>query len=355
MKPFGRIQTALFSTVVFVAAQAAFAQIIPNRKASAFDPHELAECMVMDVLKVHTPERAQALLRQASKASKKLARIYLKDPICDAAAARVSNPFKNSPNYPLWDGVTDLLSCQIFGEMNRHLHFHSIPLAHHAAPALVERLETSTEIRFDTYLSWVADDNIRRPGGISNLNTLSNLKELIPFRELAEAEPRVTGPEVDQNVVSKTHRLAGPLIDWLLDQKPRTVSQLALFRKATEFYGDPLIGLAVIGEIFDKEQQACPSRTESCPLGNRMVSPLKNDIKDLVGYNYHFWAYLNIALVDDAVSATPFVYFGEYVIANDLADYSADKTALEVGHNMRRLLWDGTTSYRLRNKTCRAI
>lgn len=327
---------------LLLTALVASAQVIPQRQETQFDSGKMAECLIIEVLKAYDQGKARDLLRKASKVRKDLARKHMARPECESPALRLTQMCTQRGSQPLDLNVLKYMTCLLDSEIVRYLLYHSTPLAHHASTELIQKSDPGAGEKFKTAIFWPASGDAKR----KNLNEIPNLKEVMPFAEQ-------NGPSIKpKDVMESTHRLAGALIDWLLEQKPNSVSHIALFRKANDLYQDPFVSLAVIGELFDQERMVCPSRKTSCPLGNRMKSLFKNDQVDRVGYNYHFWAFLNIALVDDVVSATLFTYGFESVYQKDSGDYSADQVGLEVGYNMHRLLWDDTTRYRLKDKTC---
>lgn len=131
---------------------------------------------------------------------------------------------------------------------------------------------------------------------------------------------------------------ANSLIEWLLTMKRGSVTHYQLYAKAKEIYGDPLAALGVISHMFDQERMlyGYHGRKQYAVLGNKMKSFLPRDQIDSVGYNYHFWAYLNLALLGDEKAASVFNQAFQWEKEKDLGDFSANYWGLFVGANAMR-------------------
>ncbi len=96
-------------------------------------------------------------------------------------------------------------------------------------------------------------------------------------------------------------------------------------------YHDPFVALGVIGEMFDQERLYAGSRKTRCVLGNRMIPLFRDDRIDDVGYNYHFWAYLNISLTGDATFSDVFMNWWLERRVGDSGDSSANTFGIHIG------------------------
>ena len=130
--------------------------------------------------------------------------------------------------------------------------------------------------------------------------------------------------------------ITDPLVTWLATQKKNSVTHLKLFEAAKAIYGDPLTALGVIGFIFDAERMSITSRQYQAVLGSRLTSLFALQNIDTIGTNYHFWAYLNIAILagGDIEFEHKFSYFWECFKQNDIPEYSTDYQALELGKSI---------------------
>ena len=127
--------------------------------------------------------------------------------------------------------------------------------------------------------------------------------------------------------------VSDPLVEWLAFQPNRSVSHIELFKKAVEIYKDPLVALGVIGLVFDQERKIVSNRKTDAILGAKMRPLIVNDLIDPIGYNYHFWAYLNIAILNqgEIFFESAFTYLFQKVKQNDEGDYQANMAGLSVG------------------------
>jgi hypothetical protein len=134
--------------------------------------------------------------------------------------------------------------------------------------------------------------------------------------------------------------LSDPLVEWLLAQPSQSVSPWALIKKGLSLYeGDLLTTLGVIGQLFSMESiNSDGFPREHLPLTSRMQKLMPNDSQDLAGHNYHFWAYLNLALqgYGPALNSRSFVY--ESLYQHDTGDRTADLLGMRAGQMTRKLI-----------------
>jgi hypothetical protein len=157
----------------------------------------------------------------------------------------------------------------------------------------------------------------------------------------AQSQQRIVWPSADG--VLKASFLAQPLVDWLLAQPPGSVAPWTLVKKGLEFYrGDLLTALGVIGDMFSGEV-IVPSLLDGVsrkhlPLASRMKPLVSGSADDPVGHNYHFWAYLNLAIqgYGPSLKAKSFVY--EKLWQRDDGDYQADHAGIEAGALARQFI-----------------
>ncbi|MCB0377110.1 MAG: hypothetical protein KDD33_01330 [Bdellovibrionales bacterium] len=121
--------------------------------------------------------------------------------------------------------------------------------------------------------------------------------------------------------------LASPLAEWIIQQPKHSISPVRLLEKASNIYGDPWVGLGVIGWItaWTVNSEGIP-RSRGAVLASRMAPIYKQPNQDHAGALYHYWGYLTRILLNPLdYGRLSFVSFGyEMVYQNDPQDYYAD-------------------------------
>ncbi|MGZ6441969.1 MAG: hypothetical protein ACXWRU_18060 [Pseudobdellovibrionaceae bacterium] len=132
--------------------------------------------------------------------------------------------------------------------------------------------------------------------------------------------------------------LANPIVDWLLQQKPRSVDHWQLLKYASnQFNGDVLTALAVLGQMFSAETLAVKDRNRDAVLASKMKKLVNEDDKFPVGHNYHFWQIISASIIrNDTTLAKIFGY-----IDNSEPSY---RFANKLGLNVADKLFEGTKS-----------
>jgi hypothetical protein len=194
-----------------------------------------------------------------------------------------------------------------------------------------------------SFFSQLGEWQVHYPNHDRDLNHLSNEQILSEINSLTgpTSEGYATQGTFNDNQINCILALSDPLDRWLLQQPFESVSQWGLFKKANEIYKDPLVALAVIGQIFDSERMACPSRKKACVLGNKMkpmYSKEQTKYWNPVGENYHFWAQLNISLTENATQERLADYMLEWKKDEDNGEYSANSTGIDIGHFLKENL-----------------
>ncbi|MGE3609425.1 MAG: hypothetical protein AB7I27_07545 [Bacteriovoracaceae bacterium] len=129
-------------------------------------------------------------------------------------------------------------------------------------------------------------------------------------------------------------KVAEPLFNWLIIQPEKSVSVHKLIEQAKKFYQDDIItSLGVIGLVFFSEVYELNNREQNALLSKKMI-PLFKDIKDPIGANYHFWAYLNLSLQQDRVIPLLMSVLYEGIYQFDLDDLKVDLFAINLGRQV---------------------
>jgi len=209
--------------------------------------------------------------------------------------------------------VLEPIGCALNKMMDVRMYYHSAALVD-CQGYVVDGIPLLW--RLNTYYKSQLEERVERGRQLNDIDVLAELSEV--------QEGRGSGYPQKDCVAGK----AEPLIRWLLEQKKGQVSHWALFRKAREIYGDSIVALGVIGEMFAQDAH-CPSRKKSCVLNNRMKPLFPSDQTDDVGHNYHFWSYLSIALTNSEVTETIGNYVLEWLKDNDAGDYSANRLGIK--------------------------
>lgn len=128
------------------------------------------------------------------------------------------------------------------------------------------------------------------------------------------------------------NHFSSPLFLWLLGQKDFTVSPEALFNKAHEIYGNPVVALGVIPWIFSGDALTV-SRGTSSVVSYKMERLVEGD--DIPGLQYHFWGYLTQGIMGNKhrVGALAFIY--EKLYQKDIQDWTVDVLSLKTGDQIR--------------------
>lgn len=131
--------------------------------------------------------------------------------------------------------------------------------------------------------------------------------------------------------------VAEPVVEFLLAQRPGSVTAVQLMRKATEFYaGDVLTAYGVIAFLFYEEAKGTKVRPYHQVLAGRMKPQLASF--DDVGMNYHFWTYLSLGLQGHRLLGGSASFFLETIRQRDVAENKADLLGLEAGLSLRNCL-----------------
>ena len=117
----------------------------------------------------------------------------------------------------------------------------------------------------------------------------------------------------------------------MLNQPTNSIGHFDLLKKANSIYKDPFASLAIIGNLFDEERYVCGNRKRECVVGNKMKPLLPSDRVDDIGYNYRFWANLNVVLTDSANLARGANFASEWLRQKDHGDYSANEVGIQQG------------------------
>lgn len=129
------------------------------------------------------------------------------------------------------------------------------------------------------------------------------------------------------------------LVSYVLKQKKQSISHVDLFLVSLKIYKDPFTALGVIGHMLDNERLYTADRRTTL-LASKMQDLLLNHKEDPVGYNYHFWAYLNISITNNGNNLLEkgFSLIFQKWIQDDLGDYSADLLGIKTGELVHRHL-----------------
>ncbi len=217
-------------------------------------------------------------------------------------------------------------------QVYKRLRAHSIPLA--MVGNNVDLNEEGTDL-------WTGIERSRTEA----FQDKNNLKDLTIFdNSLDEITAKSNSlyfddSEIEAFNISKTLRNANPLINWLLSQPKGSVKLTSLLKRGLELYEDNLVvTIGIIGTLFDEERMMSHPRNKLAVLNSKMYPLWKNDV-DPYGSNYHFWAYLSMALKGDRVAPGLFSFAYERVYQSDAGDYAADQLGLEMGYMLRTLIF----------------
>ena len=198
-------------------------------------------------------------------------------------------------------------------------------------PALVQVTNYERAVRLET-VSFSASGREIPVIPPKDITENPNLEEII--KNNRRMQTHWSQDRINQNGQAFTVALkvSDPLVWWLLKQKKGQVEPYELVKKALEMYNnDFLTAMGVIGFIFEEERRNAFPRNKTAILGTR-IKPLFCDLKDdPIGYNYHFWAYMNLALQGGGTAESTFNYFFQKVYQKDLGDYWANKLGIELG------------------------
>jgi hypothetical protein len=288
----------------------AFAGPIPKVLPAYFNGDDFADCLANELAKEHDLKSLDKRLGEISKKRNALASAKVEISGCGNVGTEICRQF----GFPLLLGkAIDPLSCALTKLVEKNLVYHSMPLVECSG-------YVPSKTPFLYYLmEWqTLSDNEKR-----NLNEVDALSEI-------SSVPRQTIFKSESNYHACVHDKAEPLVKWLLQQKPNSVSHWQVFKKAKELYGDSLTALGIIGELFDEERRSCTNRKRRCVLGNRLKPLFPSDQSDKVGHNYHFWAHISVVLQEDGISEDLANYLLEWKKDNDAGDYSANNIGIKV-------------------------
>ena len=123
--------------------------------------------------------------------------------------------------------------------------------------------------------------------------------------------------------------VSNPLTQFLLTKEPHSLTHKELLIKATEIYdGNVFLALGVIGSLFSREAENSKDRVKHAFLNNRLKPLLGTSSSDPVGQNYHYWGYLNNALLGHHLQSNIASSVWEY---NDIEDRVSDKLGIDTG------------------------
>lgn len=326
----------MMTLIIFGAIHSASAKT--DKLELIISPQDFAECLAKDILKSYNPQQARSYISKALDVQTELANDFNSCiPLSQLVSICRTHGFRS-------EFAIEYLGCRISALATKEALYHSVSLAHGLS---TDGVEGEDETVFQTYLDTLSREQYKRKKDGKPLSEEEN------FRSIFNTTKKV-GSTSESNPTLR-HRLrtaTAPLIDWLFEQKNHSVAPYDLYLKAREIYKDPMIALAVIGDLFDTEVQFCHISRKHCVLGNRVQPFIKDNTGDPVGWNYHFWAYLNIALASSPIAADTLVIGYEKLYQGDHKDYLVDQAALRVGHNIHRILWSESESHRIKNKTC---
>jgi hypothetical protein len=282
-------------------ANSEISRVWPTLQKAYFDPDELAECLALEIINGEGPVHFNNSLGTAKVRRESLS---------------IQNNFANATSW-------------VQHKVNLGLVFHSLPLID--ISRWYYKVATTPRPSFP-YLKDLIQRARNKNENISlspHLNIeIENLSKEYSF-----------SPPSDRNQRDASDWLLSPMVDWLLSQPAHSVSHWNLIKHAIQLFpGDTATALGVLGELFDSERRiAWEKRKLVTPLGHRLKILFKNS-DDPVGQNYHFWAHLNLYLLNGFVKPQLMNYFYESIYQNDNGDYTANYFGLTVGKKLNILL-----------------
>ena len=132
----------------------------------------------------------------------------------------------------------------------------------------------------------------------------------------------------------RASQMAEPLLEFLLDQQPRSLKPTDLLLHAISLYRQPLVAYALIAFVFFEEAKGSKSRPYHQVLASKMVS--MDVTGDHVGMNYHYWVYFSLGLHGKTRLGNLSSFFLERLRQNDPQERSADLEGLRAGDQMRK-------------------
>lgn len=132
---------------------------------------------------------------------------------------------------------------------------------------------------------------------------------------------------------SKYNQFSSPLFLWILKQKNFSITPEALFSKALEIYGDPMVALGVIPWIMSGDALAV-SRQTSSVVTYKLERLVEGD--DVPGLHYHFWGYLTQGLMGNKLRVGTLAFIYEKLYQKDIPDWLVDKLSLNTSSKIRK-------------------
>lgn len=132
---------------------------------------------------------------------------------------------------------------------------------------------------------------------------------------------------------SKYNEFSSPLVVWLLKQKDFSVSPEALFDKAMEMYGDPMVALGVNAWITSGDALMV-NRGNSSVITYKLEKLVEGN--DVPGLQYHFWGYLTQGLIGNKLRVGALAYIYEKLYQHDIEDWTIDALSLRTSSQIRK-------------------
>ncbi len=153
-----------------------------------------------------------------------------------------------------------------------------------------------------------------------------------------------SGTALEQEYAMRFEVLSQSFIRMLLQLPMNSMTPAELLRRTLTLYdGDLLTALGVMAHAFDKERMMTTtndgivtSRNRLSLLGSKVI-PLYLPTQNPIGLNYHFWAYLNMALQGSVASERIFNLAYESW-AQDSDESTIDRLGMNVGSEIRNLI-----------------
>lgn len=132
---------------------------------------------------------------------------------------------------------------------------------------------------------------------------------------------------------AKYNQFASPLFLWLMDQKDFSVSPEAVFSKALEIYGDPMVALGVIPWLTSGDALVV-NRGNSSIVSYKLERLVEGN--DVAGLQYHFWGYLTQGLMGNKLRVGTLAFLYEKLYQKDIPDWLVDKLSLKTSSKIRK-------------------